>query len=84
MCVLLQVQFGIIFALSFYAYYRADELNCSYPQGLLLANVIYQCTLLMLFSHFFVKTYLLPSGRPKKTSTSQAVANGEPIKLKEN
>jgi len=81
---LLQVQFVIIFAQSFYAYYRADELGCNFPRGILLANVIYECTLLGLFSHFYVKTYLTPSGRPKKGSTSQAMANGEPLKSKDN
>ena len=76
-----QVQFAIVFAQSFYAYYRADILGCRYPRGILFANLIYQCTLLSLFSHFYLKTYLLPSGRSKKTS---AMANGELMKSKEN
>ena len=83
------MQFCAIFSQSFYAYYNASS-DCTYPRGILLANVIYQTTLLLLFSHFFVTTYLL-RGKKLKDSKSNAniphsdtVANGELTKLKEN
>ena len=54
--------------------------------GILLANVIYQTILLSLFSHFFVKTYLLRSNKDRISSSthSETVTNGELTKLKEN
>jgi len=79
-----QVQFFVIFSQSFYAYY-GQSIDCNYPRGILLANVIYQSTLLLLFSHFFVNTYL--HGNKNRTSSpthSEIVANGELTKLKEN
>ena len=84
-CFVTQVQFCIIFAQSFYAYYH-DSHDCNYPRGLLLANVVYQITLLSLFTHFFVKTYFLRGNKDRISSSthSETVTNGELTKLKEN
>ena len=84
-CFVTQVQFCAIFSQSFYAYYH-DSHDCNYPRGLLLANVIYQTTLLSLFTHFFVKTYLLRGNKDRTSSSTHSgtVTNGELTKLKEN
>ena len=68
-CVTLQVQFCVTFAQSFYAYYH-DSHDCNYPRGLLLANVIYQITLLSLFTHFFVKKYFLHGNKDRISSST--------------
>ena len=78
-----------IFSQSFNAYYNASN-DCTYPHGILLANIIYQTILLLLFSHFYVTSYHLHGKKLKDSKSSliithsNTVANGDLTNLKEN